>query len=89
MDRLGQKRLQGWIEGDWKYVRSLSGEEKLWLRGQETRDLSTQEPERLDYMSAALNEFLSTIVLREGSTVALTEEERNTMKALGYIDDEE
>ena len=89
MDRLGQKRLQGWIEGDWKYVRSLSGEERLWLRGQETRDLAAQEPERLDYMSAALDEFLSTIIVRKGTVVPLTEEERTTMEALGYLDAEE
>jgi hypothetical protein len=86
---LGQKRLQGWIEGDWKYVRSLAGEERLWLRGQETRDLAAQEPERLDYMSAALDEFLSTIIVRKGTVVPLTEEERTTMEALGYLDAEE
>jgi hypothetical protein len=40
-------------------------------------------------MSAALDEFLSTIIVRKGIAVPLTEEERTTMEALGYLDAEE
>ena len=89
MERLGDERLQGWVEGDWKYIRSLAGEERLFKRNDETKDLADSQGEILDYMREQLNKFLATIEVRNGHGLDLSEAELRTMSQLGYLDQDD
>lgn len=85
-DSAQDKRLQGWIEGDWKYIRSEDGaHEYLFRIGEgDARDYAAEEPERLQRMKAALRQAyeempkIDGVATRGGAGLA----------ALGYVDGE-
>ncbi|MDP6941243.1 MAG: sulfatase [Planctomycetota bacterium] len=89
-ERLGEDRMEGWVEGDWKFVRNLKGEEFLYRRSLgETNNFASKEPEVLATMRGKLESFLESIVVRTGAAGELSSSEEAAMQGLGYFEDDE
>ncbi len=86
---LGDKRLQGWLHGDWKFVRTLGGIESLY-RADSWSDVNLG-PENQDIMNQLgreLDQFLEKIQTNEGIDQQNASDEAN-LADLGYFDSEE
>ena len=87
-ERLGEKRMEAWIEGDWKFVRRLNGEEILYQRSLgEGRNRASSQPEKLKEMRRKLESFLQSITIRTGEASALSSSEEAAMQSLGYFEE--
>ncbi len=93
--RLRDQRLQGWVQGDWKYIRSQAGEEWLFRRGSadgnflETDNWLIRDPARARAMSLALQRWWSSIPIRKAEEFDLDSATQATLQSLGYVDEEE
>jgi len=86
---LGEKRMHGWLRGDWKFVRTLGGAEFLYRSGEGLeQNLIDQNRELAAELSGELDQFLVTVVVNQGADNQ-TEVDRMLLEGLGYADTEE
>ncbi len=85
-DSFGWSPLRSLIEGDWKYIRAPVPElYDLSADLGELKNLATAQPERVEWMEAALIEIEAKIVRREAAAVDLNAAELETLRGLGYL----
>jgi arylsulfatase A-like enzyme len=86
--RLGERRLQGWVEDGWKLIRAVEGDELLFhLQNGETDNLAKREPERLIRMRQALQDALDSMRTIDSRGSDLSLEDERALRTLGYLDD--
>ncbi|MDP6850873.1 MAG: sulfatase [Planctomycetota bacterium] len=86
---LDEKRMQGWLRGEWKFVRTMGGVESLYKTDSwSEEDYSQSHPQVLSQLREELNQFLATIQTNEGLDKQSASDEAN-LAGLGYFDSEE
>ncbi len=88
----GDQPSSAWRDGDWKLIVPAAGSPGLFHISEdpgETRNLASQEPERLKSLQASLEAMESAMAsLQPGSDVKLSAEERNILVSMGYSGNE-
>jgi arylsulfatase A-like enzyme len=86
--RLGERRLQGWVEDGWKYIRAESGDEILYrLAAGEVQNWAARQPERLAAMRSSLEQSLAAMHLVETPKATLTSTDEDALRQLGYLEE--
>lgn len=86
---LDDKRMLGWLKNDWKYVRSLSGEEFLYRSGEGLeKNLIDDNQEIAAELRAELDQFLATVEVNDGVDNQ-SQTDIDMLSGLGYTDTED
>jgi len=81
--------MLGWLKNDWKYVRSLSGEEFLYRSGEGLeKNLIDDNQEIAAELRAELDQFLATVEVNDGVDNQ-SQTDIDMLSGLGYTDTED
>ncbi len=84
---LGGKRLQGWTEAGWKYLRDQAGHEQLLRLAADGRETHVDDNGRLADLRARLDAWIAEHPQAGGAGSApLSSADAEALKALGYAD---
>jgi arylsulfatase A-like enzyme len=82
---LGPRRLQGWTESGWKYLRDREGHEKLLRLDEQGAEQSVDDAPRRDQLRARLDAWLAAHPgAADDDHGALSNSDAEALKALGY-----
>ncbi len=86
--QLKDKRMQAWRLTPWTLIESLAGDEKLVHDERGEVPIAEADPALLARLRDGRRDFLGSIVIREGETIA-NEETDQALDDLGYVEVEE